>query len=197
MLTAPLAALFHAPSLAIGDYARSTKEGQYYLLPIFLGTMPLVLFSLAPGMELTFKTSLIPVTGLCLLLQRLIFPPAEGAVDILRAGAVFLSRVHRLGPSLGRGSIQSRRCAVPRRRPAGLARAVAGDVSEVTSFPGAAAGKTQRLRQVRCRDAPKTRQPDGAGVSDETCENKGEISDGTGCGSALQPWRTADGLLRN
>jgi sodium transport system permease protein len=79
VLTAPLAALFSALSLAIGAYARSTKEGQYYLLPIFLGTMPLVLFSLAPGMELTFKTSLIPVTGLCLLLQRLIFPPAEGA----------------------------------------------------------------------------------------------------------------------
>ena len=66
-----------ALSLAIGACARSTKEGQYYLLPIFLGTMPLVLFSLAPGMELTLKTSLIPVTGLCLLLQRLIFPPAE------------------------------------------------------------------------------------------------------------------------
>ena len=40
--------------------------------------MPLVLFSLAPGMELTLKTALIPVTGLCLLLQRLIFPPPEG-----------------------------------------------------------------------------------------------------------------------
>jgi sodium transport system permease protein len=78
VLTAPLAALFSASCLAVGAYARSTKEGQYYLLPIFLGTMPLVLFSLTPGMELTLKTSLIPVTGLCLLLQRLIFPPADG-----------------------------------------------------------------------------------------------------------------------
>ena len=78
VLTAPLSALFSALCLALGVYARSTKEGQYYLLPIFLGAMPLVLFSLAPGLELTLKTSLIPVTGLCLLLQRLIFPPPEG-----------------------------------------------------------------------------------------------------------------------
>ena len=78
VLTVPLAALFSALCLALGVYARSTKEGQYYLLPIFLATMPLVLFSLAPGLELTLKTSLIPVTGLCMLLQRLIFPPPEG-----------------------------------------------------------------------------------------------------------------------
>lgn len=77
-LTVPLAALFSALCLALGVYARSTKEGQYYLMPIFLGTMPLVLFSLAPGLELTWRTSLVPVTGLCLLLQRLIFPPPEG-----------------------------------------------------------------------------------------------------------------------
>ncbi len=78
VLTVPLAALFSALCLALGVYARSTKEGQYYLMPIFLGAMPLVLFSLAPGLELTPTTSLIPVTGLCLLLQRLILPPPEG-----------------------------------------------------------------------------------------------------------------------
>jgi sodium transport system permease protein len=78
LLTVPLAALFAALCLALGIYARSTKEGQYYLMPIFLGAMPLVLFSLAPGIELTLKTSLVPVTGLCLLLQRLILPPPEG-----------------------------------------------------------------------------------------------------------------------
>jgi sodium transport system permease protein len=83
VLTAPLAALFAALCLAFGVYARSTKEGQYYLLPIFLATMPLVLFSLAPGLELTLGTSLIPVTGLCLLLQRLIFPPADGVPWLL------------------------------------------------------------------------------------------------------------------
>jgi sodium transport system permease protein len=79
VLTVPLAALFSALCLALGVYARSTKEGQYYLLPIFLVTMPLVMASLAPGIELNLKTSLIPVTGVCLLLQKLIFAPAEGA----------------------------------------------------------------------------------------------------------------------
>jgi sodium transport system permease protein len=78
VLTVPIAALFSALCLALGVYARSTKEGQYYLLPIFLGTMPLVLFSLTPGLELTWRTSLVPVTGLCLLLQKLIFPPPDG-----------------------------------------------------------------------------------------------------------------------
>jgi sodium transport system permease protein len=77
-LTVPMSALFSALCLAVGAYARSTKEGQYYLLPIFLGAMPLVMFSLTPGLELTWRTSLIPVTGLCLLLQRLILPPPEG-----------------------------------------------------------------------------------------------------------------------
>jgi sodium transport system permease protein len=73
VLTAPLAALFSALCLALGVYARSTKEGQYYLLPIILVTIPLVMMSLVPGIELSWKTSLIPVTGVCLLLQRLIF----------------------------------------------------------------------------------------------------------------------------
>ncbi len=75
VLTTPLGALFSALCLALGVYARSTKEGQYYLLPIFLGTMPLVLASLSPGIELTLTTSLIPVTGLCVLLQNFIFTP--------------------------------------------------------------------------------------------------------------------------
>jgi sodium transport system permease protein len=75
LVSLPLAALFSALSLALSVYARSTKEGQYYLLPIFLGTMPLVLMSLSPGIELNWKTSLIPVTGACILLQNLIFTP--------------------------------------------------------------------------------------------------------------------------
>jgi sodium transport system permease protein len=76
----PLAALFSALCLALGVYARSTKEGQYYLLPIFLATMPLVTLSLTPGMELSLLTSVIPVTNVCLLLQQLMRPAADGAV---------------------------------------------------------------------------------------------------------------------
>jgi sodium transport system permease protein len=80
VLSLPMTALFSSLSLAIGAYARSTKEGQYYLLPLFLGIMPLVLFSMAPNAELSIGMCLIPVTGLCLLLQKMIGPTPWGEV---------------------------------------------------------------------------------------------------------------------
>ncbi|MBX7103129.1 MAG: ABC transporter permease subunit [Gemmataceae bacterium] len=83
LLVLPLTALFSALCLALGVYARSTKEGQYYLLPLFLGTVPLVLFSLMPSVELTWQTSLIPVTGMCLLMQKLIGPDAVSALPFV------------------------------------------------------------------------------------------------------------------
>src|SRR5690606_12499331 len=53
-------------------FARSTKEGQYYLMPLVLITMPLMILPMAPGVELTLGNSLIPVTGVVLLLRTLI-----------------------------------------------------------------------------------------------------------------------------
>ena len=41
ILGLPLAMLFSAVCLALGVFARSTKEGQYYLMPLILFTMPL------------------------------------------------------------------------------------------------------------------------------------------------------------
>src|SRR5262245_27631393 len=71
LLVLPLSAFFSAVCLAVGAYARSTKEGQYYLMPLFLVTMPLIFLTLAPGVELNPFYSLVPVTGVALLLQRL------------------------------------------------------------------------------------------------------------------------------
>jgi sodium transport system permease protein len=71
VLVLPLAAFFSAVCLSVGAYARSTKEGQYYLMPLFLITMPLVFLTLAPGVELSPFYSLVPVTGVALLLQKL------------------------------------------------------------------------------------------------------------------------------
>ena len=70
-LLLPLSAFFSAICLAIGAYARSTKEGQYYLMPLFLITMPLIFLTLAPGVELNHFYSMVPVTGVALLLQKL------------------------------------------------------------------------------------------------------------------------------
>ena len=38
----PVAALFSALCLAVAAFARSNKEGQYYLMPLFLIPLPLV-----------------------------------------------------------------------------------------------------------------------------------------------------------
>jgi sodium transport system permease protein len=68
----PVAALFSALCLALAAFARSNKEGQYYLMPLLLVSMPLMILPMAPGVELTFGNSLIPLTGLVLLLRSLL-----------------------------------------------------------------------------------------------------------------------------
>ncbi len=68
----PMAALFSALCLACASFARSTKEGQYYLMPLLLVVMPLMMLPLSPGVELTLGNSLIPVTGVVLLLRSAI-----------------------------------------------------------------------------------------------------------------------------
>jgi sodium transport system permease protein len=73
-LLIPLAAFFSAVCLALAVYARSSKEGQYYLMPLMVGTMLLTILSLLPGIELSPLMSLLPVTGATLLLNALMSP---------------------------------------------------------------------------------------------------------------------------
>lgn len=80
LLVLPLAAFFSAISLAVGAYARSTKEGQYYLMPMFWLTMPLIFLTLAPGVELNQFYSMVPVTGVALLMRQLMLAPTLDAV---------------------------------------------------------------------------------------------------------------------
>jgi sodium transport system permease protein len=89
LLSLPQAALFSAVSLAIGAYARSSKEGQYYLMPLFLVTMPLIFLTLAPGVELNAFYSLVPVTGVALLMQRLMLATALDQVPWVYCVPVF------------------------------------------------------------------------------------------------------------
>jgi len=67
----PISALFSALSLAIAAFARSSKEGQYYLMPLLMITLPLMMLPMLPTVELDPGTSLIPVTGMMLLLRSL------------------------------------------------------------------------------------------------------------------------------
>jgi sodium transport system permease protein len=68
----PVSALFSALCLALAAFARSTKEGQYYLMPLMLITMPLTILPMAPGVELNLGNSLIPITGVVLLLRAML-----------------------------------------------------------------------------------------------------------------------------
>lgn len=66
----PIAALFSALALAIAAFARSSKEGQYYLMPLLLVTLPLMMLPMMA--ELSLGTALIPVSGLMMVLRCLI-----------------------------------------------------------------------------------------------------------------------------
>jgi sodium transport system permease protein len=72
LLLIPLAAFFSAICLALSVLARSMKEGQYYMTPLYLVCIPLVFLTLAPEIELNLFISLLPITGVALLLKALI-----------------------------------------------------------------------------------------------------------------------------
>jgi sodium transport system permease protein len=71
----PVSALFSALCVALAAYARTSKEGQYYLMPLMLITLPLAVVPMTSGTELTLGSSLLPIAGLVLLLKGLL----EGA----------------------------------------------------------------------------------------------------------------------
>jgi sodium transport system permease protein len=68
----PISALFSALSLAVASLARSSKEGQYYLMPLLMVILPLLMLPMMPAAELNLGSSLIPITGMMLLLRSLI-----------------------------------------------------------------------------------------------------------------------------
>lgn len=68
----PISALFSALSLAVAAFARSSKEGQYYLMPLLMISLPLMMLPMLPMTELDLGFALIPITGLMLLLRTLI-----------------------------------------------------------------------------------------------------------------------------
>lgn len=72
LILVPIAALFSALSMAFASMARSSKEGQYYLMPLMLVSMPLLMLPLMPAVDLDLGNSLIPVTGVFLLLRSLV-----------------------------------------------------------------------------------------------------------------------------
>ncbi len=76
ILAVPLAALFSALSLSFALFAKSSKEGQYYLTPLLTVTMGLTIFCLSPAVEITPFYSLVPVMGPALLLKGVLLAGA-------------------------------------------------------------------------------------------------------------------------
>ncbi|SIO01201.1 sodium transport system permease protein [Singulisphaera sp. GP187] len=72
LLLIPLSVFFSAICLSLAVLAKSMKEGQYYMTPLYLVCLPLIFLTLAPGIELNLFYSLVPVTGVSLLLRALI-----------------------------------------------------------------------------------------------------------------------------
>lgn len=71
LLVIPISAMFSALALAVASLARSTKEGQYYLMPLLLVGTPLVMLPMIPGVTLSAGTSIVPVAGAVLLARAL------------------------------------------------------------------------------------------------------------------------------
>jgi len=72
LLLIPLSAFFSAICVALAVLARSMKEGQYYMTPLYLVSLPLILVTLMPEITLNLFYSLVPITGPSLLLKALI-----------------------------------------------------------------------------------------------------------------------------
>lgn len=80
LLLVPLSGLFSAVCVALAIMAKSMKEGQYYMTPLYMIALPLIFVTLSPDVELDLFYSLVPVTGVSLLLRALL----EGRYHLAR-----------------------------------------------------------------------------------------------------------------
>lgn len=91
LLLIPLAALFSALCLALATFARSSKEGQYYLTPLLMVTLGLTIFCLSPTVDLTPQYSVLPIVGVALLLKGLLLSPMHAGALYLYVGPVLIT----------------------------------------------------------------------------------------------------------
>ncbi|HIE95527.1 MAG TPA: CPBP family intramembrane metalloprotease, partial [Fuerstia sp.] len=93
ILLVPLSALFSALCLALATFAKSTKEGQYYLTPLLMVIMGLTMFCLSPAVEITPLYSVIPVVNIALLLKGLLLSTSQSSELLTYAIPVMLSSI--------------------------------------------------------------------------------------------------------
>ncbi len=100
VLAIPLASLFASLSLAFALFARSSKEGQYYLTPLLTITMGITIFCLSPAVEITPFYSVVPVMGPALLLKGMLLGGSSAAGLIWYLVPVLTSSLMYSGLSL-------------------------------------------------------------------------------------------------
>ncbi len=91
ILLLPLAALFSALCLALATFARSSKEGQYYLTPLLMVVMGLTMFCLSPTVEIAPLYSVLPVVNVALLLKGLLLTSVQTSSLLAYAIPVLVS----------------------------------------------------------------------------------------------------------
>lgn len=87
MILLPLAAFLSAVTLGTSSFARSYKEGQNYLTPLFILVMLPAMLPLLPGIKLNLAFAGLPIAGPALLFRELLLERATFA----HALVVFLS----------------------------------------------------------------------------------------------------------
>ncbi len=98
ILLIPLSAFFSAMCLALATFARSSKEGQYYLTPLLMVSIGLTVFCLSPAVEIypvhqaSWFYSVMPVVNIALLLKALLLNPGNTGALIF-AGPVLATSI--------------------------------------------------------------------------------------------------------
>jgi len=86
----PLAAFFSAVCLGVAAFARSTREGQYYLGPLYAAVLPLAAVALSPAGELTWATAVVPVLSVALFLKAAMLGTLSAGPALLAVGLTCL-----------------------------------------------------------------------------------------------------------
>jgi len=71
-MIAPLAVLFAAGLLAVSLFAKSFKEAQSYVSPLMIVVILPAAMGTLPGIELGWKTALVPITSLSLVCKEML-----------------------------------------------------------------------------------------------------------------------------
>uniref|UniRef100_A0A486XIG9 Putative ABC-type Na+ efflux pump, permease component n=1 Tax=Rheinheimera sp. BAL341 TaxID=1708203 RepID=A0A486XIG9_9GAMM len=92
LLLLPTSAMFAALLLAISIYARTFKEAQNYISPLTIIVLMPLMIAMAPGVELSVSTALVPITNIALAIKELMKGTADfGLISLIFASSVAIA----------------------------------------------------------------------------------------------------------